>query len=199
MPDYEITPTSTEPITIEALETTLRSAGLDLDSWGQGKAKTLAHLHKEIMEGESTVNLTENGVERRVGVAGVDVLYDDQAGNTFRLVEDRQEFSDGRVRRRQEETSLSEKLKVGEDPEEAAKRALAEEIGVANIDSFHVLGHKEVERTSDSYPGLASIYDVYTYAAVLGPEDFNSEGYIEEQPDKINYYIWTVINSTSDS
>lgn len=197
MSDHEFTPSNVEAITIEDLEVALRAAGIDLELWGKGAAKTLAHLHKEITEGESSLNQTENGVERRVGVAGVDILYDDQAGNTYHLVEDRQEFRDGRVRRRHEDTSLSEKLKVGENPEEAAKRAVEEEIGVTKIDSFHTLGHKEVERTSPSYPGLASVYDVYTYAAVLGHEDFNPEGYVEEQTDKTNYYVWKVLNSTN--
>jgi len=61
---------------------------------------------------------------RRVAVLGVDVLADID-GKRFRLTEDRQVFSDGRVRRRTTPTSISEKLKLDENVQEAVIRAMS--------------------------------------------------------------------------
>lgn len=47
---------------------------------------------------------------------------------------------------------------------------------------------------SSSYPGLIAFYTVHTFNTILGEQEFNPEGYIEEQEDKTTYFIWEEIN-----
>jgi hypothetical protein len=185
-----------EQLTLAELENMLTLAGTDLSLWGLGAAKTVAHLHREIAEGESVVQVTDTGaVERSSRVVWVDVFYADQQGNVYHLVEDRQEFSDGRVRRRQLASSLGEKLKLHEDPDEAAMRALSEELGIEASSIVHKLGRKQMIDPSDSYPGLINSSDAYGYAIELADESFRADGYVERQADKTNHYAWELIYS----
>jgi hypothetical protein len=183
-----------EQMTADDLQTRLINAGIDIAMWGSGGAKTVSHLLAEIIEGESEVSFDAQGrVERSVRVAWVDVLFFDNQGNALQLVEDRQEYHDGRVRKRQLESSLGEKFKPSETPEEAAMRALSEELGVDSFKSLNAIGHEQTTHTPDSYPGLKSSYDTYSFVAVLDESSYHPEGYIEHQADKTNYYTWAMI------
>lgn len=186
-------------VTVEQLASLLTHAGIDISAWGTGSAKTVANLLKEIREGESQVTFeAENGVRREVRVAWVDVLFLDTDGAIYQLVEDRQEYRDGRKRIRQLPSSLGEKFKAGEDPEAAAVRALHEELGITTLQSLHAIGCEAELFTPDSYPGLATNYETHSFVAVLNAGDFNPTGYIETQADKTNYYVWEVIRSGSN-
>ena len=115
----------------------LEAAGINLSKWGKGEAKTFDHLLKEIRDGE--MKLIEEGGKllRGVTVAIADIYYTDSDGNSFHLVEDRQEFKDGRMRRRNLPVSLSEKLKSSEDPDSSVIRGIEEELGIeGKIDTF---------------------------------------------------------------
>lgn len=187
-----------EDFTVVALEDLLVSAGIDITAWGKGEARTVAHLHKEICEGETILRITPEGkIVRSVRVAWVDVLFFDGLGNVYQLVEDRQEYRDGRTRRRQLDSSLGEKFKRGEAPDEAAMRALREELGVQSYKSLHSIGSKQTTYTPSGHPGLVTDYDMYHYVAVLDEANFNPDGYVEVQPDKTNYYTWELIRSAN--
>lgn len=188
---------SAPDFTVEKLANLLKEGGIDTSAWGTGSAKTIAHLLKEVREGESQMTFSPEGITRAVRVAWVDVLYRDEQGDIYLLVEDRQEYNDGRIRRRQLGTSLGEKLKPGEEPGEGAIRALDEELGVHSYQSLHTVGHEHTTHATDSYPGLESSYDTYSFVAILDNTSYTPEGYIETQADKTNYYIWTKIHAPS--
>jgi hypothetical protein len=187
-----------EELTVERLADLLDNAGIDTSMWGTGSAKTVAHLLKEIRDGESQVTFdSEEGVSRRVRVAWIDVLFLDEHGNVFQLTEDRQEYHDGRMRKRQLPSSLGEKFKPGENPDAAAVRALHEELGITTCESLHALGQEQELYTPDSYPGLATHYETYSFVAVLNEPSFNPAGYIETQTDKTNYYTWQTVRTAA--
>lgn len=80
------------------------------------------------------------------------------------LIESHQLLSDGTVRYR--ERPLSEKMKPGESVEEAATRAVSEELGpriVKILPGTYVV--KEEERASVSYPGLPARYVLHSVEA----------------------------------
>nr|CAD1830455.1 unnamed protein product [Ananas comosus var. bracteatus] len=82
------------------------------------------------------------------------------------LVETRQLLSDGSVRERRR--PLSEKMRPGESPEEAAARAVREELGegaVVRVAEGQCETRVE-ERESLSYPGLRARYVLHTVEAV---------------------------------
>lgn len=170
----------------------LERGGVDTSFWGTGDAKTLNHLVKEVMNGESKliINQETGELERRVTVLAVDVLCE-QDGKRLELVEDRQEFTDGRVRRRKLPQSLSEKMTTDENPDEAVSRALQEELGISGkLLGYYDIGMTESKKATDSYPGLTSVYNTHNRVAVISPNDFKPEGYVEEQADKSNYWVW---------
>ena len=120
----------TTMLTADELGDVLKASGVPVDSWGQGDAKTLDQLLAEIRGGETRLVFSPEGsVSRLMAAVGVNVYHPDTNGRTLLLKEDRQVFSDGRIRRRPLDISLVEKMIFGEDSEVAARRALREEIG----------------------------------------------------------------------
>lgn len=167
----------------------LRDFGIPVERWGQGAAKTVGHLLREVSAGETV--LTQRGREllRQVGFAAVTVTYRD-GREVYELCEDRQEFNDGRVRRRDTGSSVSEKIQPRENPRAAAERALREELGISS--GVNLKGGKETEeiKESPSYPGLPTQYLRHDFSAELKPDQYLPGGYVETQEDKTTYFVW---------
>jgi hypothetical protein len=184
------------PYKAGALQDYLEHAGVDMSAWGHEDAKTVEHLSAELEQGESTLELTVEGrIRWMVGVVMVDVIYLPNSGGAYHLYEDRQEFRDGRVRKRSMESSIGEKMKRTETSSEAALRALQEELEVDQPKYLYYIEHARPERDSVSYPGLLSLQDLHTYTAILDQDAFQPEGYVEKQADKTNYYVWSKLYS----
>lgn len=117
-------------------------------------------------------------------------VFADIDGRRCRLVEDRQVFTNGRVRPRPHiPTSLAEKLKRGEDLRAALARAMAEELGIRE---YHILSDfTETTETkqSQSFPGLESEYRVFKVDVLIDGSEVKDE-YQERQPDKTTYFAW---------
>lgn len=180
------------------LLTRLQSHNVPLAEWGNGEARTLDDLMNEIASGEATLEEMEDGrLLRVVRGARVHVFYED-AGGQYKLVEDRQEYIDGRIRRRMADLDMSigEKMKPGEDAEAAARRSLEEELGVRS--GFNLTSRAKLsERISPSkaFPGLSTKYISHDFDVTLLQDQFRPEGYVEVQPDKTTYFIWQKIDN----
>jgi 8-oxo-dGTP pyrophosphatase MutT (NUDIX family) len=174
---------------IASLRNRLEQAGISTTEWGKGEAKTLAHLVKELCEGDCSL-VEENGtLIRTVIVGGADVLYETPDG-TFRLKEEKQVFNDGRERRRDLGSAVSEKMKPDEAPGEAMVRGLREELGIRGDVALCYEGESGRTLESPSYPGLTSRYVNHKFTAILRADQFRPEGYIEVQDDKSTYFVW---------
>lgn len=111
------------------LEALLTTYGVDFSSWGTGNAKTLQHLLDEIADGEAVLVEESGTLVRRTRALDITVGYVDSEGQKHVLVEDRQEFTDGRVRRRAV-GGVKEKLSKDEFADHrSVERALQEELG----------------------------------------------------------------------
>lgn len=177
----------------------LTKARVPLDEYGQGAAKTIQNLHKELMSGESVMHVSGNfELTRDVNVVWIDVLCTHSSGNVYILREDRQVFKDGRVRMRSTPSSLGEKMQAGEDLDTAICRALEEEIGVTAIDSLYKIGEEKEKFTPPTYPGLESTYSSHTYVVVIPESAYSPDGYVEHQTEKDNYYVWDLIHRKID-
>jgi hypothetical protein len=177
------------------LEVLLQESGIDLSLWGKGEAKTLGHLQKEINEGETNlVKDNEGKLLRKVLVGGTDVFYTSSEGKKFKLKEEKQVFKDGRERRRDLGQAVLEKIKPDEDPKEAMIRGVKEELGIEGDLEMLDKGTEEKYVMSPSYPGLQSQYVRFKFEITLDDNQFNPDGYIENQADKSTYFIWEEIN-----
>lgn len=109
----------------------LKQYGVSTKSWGQGQAKTVAHLQKEADEGESVLEEHEGSLVRFTTILNFDVFFRD-GSVLYHLCEDRQEFVDGRTRHRTFlSCSVAEKVKAEEKVDNIlVARALEEELGV---------------------------------------------------------------------
>jgi len=184
------TDTRQETLFSELIEK-LKSYNIPLKQWGTGEAKKINHLAKEVAEGESTLIDKDGEIIRSVGLVHIDVLY--KAGDlNLQLIEDRQEFKGGRIRRR-ELTGISEKLKPGENPLTSAKRSLTEELGIDEECLVEDLGINEKIQVSPSYPGLKTLYTKHEMLTYLPRSAFRIDGYTEVQPDKNTFFIWKKI------
>jgi len=183
-----------EPLIItnrEELVSLLGSRGIDIISWGTGSAKTVDHLLAEVLAGETVFDVRDGRLRRQVTFVSVNVFYEKSDWVHLHLREDRQEFADGRVRRRPDVASVSEKLTSGEDPEEALVRALKEELDVeGQVARIIPLEMMSEQVPSPSYPGLISQCTIFPYRVWLTKQQFRPEGYVEHQPDKTTYFRW---------
>ncbi len=152
MTDQPASPTFDNP---SALAAWLTAGGVPLAEWGRGGAKTVADLWAEVACGETT--LGDNPPRRTVSVVQVFIRRGERM-----LTEIEQEMADGR--RRVRGWPPSEKLKRGEDALVAARRCLAEELGIAALPGTLCEGDPPYEHTLDSpsYPGLPTTYRVHT-------------------------------------
>lgn len=161
--------------------------------WGQGKAKTLEHLNKEINDGETILREEDGKLYRELFVTAATIRYREN-GKTYQLVEEKQVFTDGRTRERKLANSLSEKIKPDEDPDTAIIRGIEEELGIqGHLNAVPRENNQSVEE-SPSFPGLLTRYNVNVYDVDISSDQYNPDGFQEEQTDKTTYFVWKEVD-----
>lgn len=153
-----------------------------ISQWGTTPGtKQVANLWIELTEGEIVL---ENSFPPRRLVHVASVKIKNKAGHM--LVEAHQEMADGSIRFRNR--PLSEKMRPGENVEEACCRGIFEELGAKNrvrIISGSYL-KKQEERESLSYPGLLTSYVIHSVEAIV--EDLPETGFctVEDEHNIMN-------------
>lgn len=179
-----------ERASIDELRNNLVEHGIPVDSWGTGQSKTLNHLFKEIENRECFLSDEGEYLTRYIEFVAIKVYYR-KNDELYFLTEDRQEFNDGRVRRRKMPSSVSEKMKSGEDPLISAIRGIEEELGF-RVESSQLSKRKDIvyNGSSISYPGLTAKYKGHQFTCYINDEQFDERGYIEVQKDKKTFFKW---------
>lgn len=171
-------------LTKRSLKKRLLSLGVPLELWEKDGAKGLDDLFAELNKRECTLE----GIERTFRTIIIDVLH----GNE-RLVELKQVFNDGRIRKRALPLgTLSEKLAAGERIESGIRRVF-EELGIKKLGrdfKLQPLKNKTLVGPSTSYPGLLSINSVIRFRVRLPDRAYKPEGYTEVQRKKKSIFIW---------
>jgi len=177
------------PMDLKSLEEYLLRFGIPLEKWGKGYAKTSTHLFKEIESGECTLLEERGNLLREIEFVMCEMFYHD-GKNLFKLIEEKQVFNDVRTRIRDKESSVSEKMMIGEDPLESLIRGVEEELGII-LDKSQI-EEDGVQKTeaSQSFPGLITKYNGHNFTCFLNQDQYNPNGYIEVQKDKSTYFIW---------
>lgn len=159
---------------------------LPLSEYGKGQAKPIEDLLKEIEAGECLISIDNNRPVRMVSVVNIAVFSPDGK----QLVEDRQEFHDGRIRRRNIQ-GISEKISPNESNFYAACRAMKEELNISPENcEIEVLSESIESSESPSYPGLLSVYRIIYCRAKISESAYRPEGYVERQKNKNTYFVW---------
>jgi hypothetical protein len=88
-------------------------------------------------------------------------------------------------------SSVSEKMKFGEDPLISAIRGIEEELGV-KVEGHQLRKHKDLnyDGGSMSYPGLETKYKGHQYMCYFDNSQFDPNGYVEIQKDKKTFFVW---------
>lgn len=177
--------------TVEELTNKLKEYSIPVEEWGTGEAKNIEHLLDEIRGEECDVEDRGGYLIRSIEFVGVRIYHKDKDNVTWVLKEDKQEFKDGRTRRRNMPSSVSEKMKFGEDSLISAIRGIKEELGVG------VEGHQLIKMRdlfynggSQSYPGLRTRYKGHQFTCFFNDDQFDENGYIEVQKDKSTFFKW---------
>jgi hypothetical protein len=182
---------SSEILDIDQLKSRLMEYSIPIETWGTGKSKTVENLLDELEQKECNV-VDEGGyLVRYIEFVGIKIYYVDKNEDIWQLKEDRQEFHDGRIRRRSMPSSVSEKMKFGENPSIAAVRGIKEELGF-EIEESQLSKRKDLDFNggSISYPGLRAKYKGHQFICYLKDNQFNPGGYIERQKDKSTFFKW---------
>lgn len=182
---------------IEDLRNLLEQSGIDTSTWGQGPTKTIEQLQKEIDEGEAVLIKSETGeIIRKISLACVDVYYKNSDGKMFFLREDKQVYLNGSERKRTLKSSVTEKMKAGEDSFDAAKRGLIEELGIeGNLNVEFIEKVNDEEEIISAYPGLKAKRTKEIFKILLDETQFSPEGYKEVQKDKTTYFVWEEVQN----
>ena len=177
-----------EKASFDELRNNLVEHGIPVERWGTGQSKTLKHLYNEIESGECSLSDEGEYLTRYIEFVAIKVYYRKEEDLYF-LREDRQEFNDGRIRKRNMPSSVSEKMKFGEDPVVTANRGIEEELGF-RVESSQLSKRKDIvyNGSSVSYPGLTAKYKGHQYNCYITDEQFSDSGYIEVQKDKKTFF-----------
>ncbi len=191
---------SKEIKTEEQLTEKLIEYGIPVENWGIGGAKTIHALLNEIKKDDCIVieGMVDgkNTLIRYIQFVGIQIFYNNN-GQMMKLKEDRQVFKDGRERRRIMTASVGEKMIIGENKLLAAVRGIAEELSVTIYSNQLTNGQPiEYKDSSQSYPGLETVYEGFGYNCTFNDEQYNPEGYVENQEDKDTYFVWVPYNKT---
>lgn len=178
--------------TLEGLKELLLSNKVPLEMWGIGGAKSAEDFLRELTKGESEVVTTGGAIARRTRVTRLDIRdFSDR-----RLVEVRQILPDGRSRERKLEVTASEKLYPGENPGSGLERLLKEEFPFLQAYRCRCQDWEFLEerKSSQSYPGLPTIYEFFTFTLVLSsaetPPLFGDPKAGLKQGDGMAFYEW---------
>ena len=172
---------------IDELKLLLDQYNIDYSSWGKGSSKNVNSLFNEIKNKECSIEIIDGEPVRSVEVATLMITYKGQ-----KLKEDYQKFTDGRVRRRNNPSSCSEKMLMGENQVDAALRCMKEELGI-DAKASQLRNYRSEEsknRDSMSYPGLRMDAIGHKYDCELTDDQYDEEGYVEIQKDKSTFFIW---------
>jgi len=165
---------------INELNNVLSKHNIGTDNWLHEKGtKTVTDLKNEIDGRETVLELINGQLLRVVRLVSVQVKVK-LGEQLFTLVEDKQIFFAGGIRKRGLDT-LAEKIMINETPELAVYRCLKEEIGLDFDGSFLFLGKNEEIKSSPSYPLLNSIYKVYNYQVILSEKELEFIRFSEYQ------------------
>lgn len=175
---------------VNDLESKLKEFNVPIEDWNKGQAKSVKHLLSEIESNECHIEDRGGYLVRYLEFVGVRVFYK-KGEEILYLKEDRQEFNDGRIRRREMPSSVSEKMKFGENAQLSAVRGIKEELGIV-VSPNQLIKQRDLSYRggSLSYPGLTSKYKGHQFTCYLNESQFNPEGYIEKQEDKSTFFIW---------
>lgn len=172
----------------------LKKYDIPCDMWGTGKSKTIEHLLDELENKECSLEEEGDSLTRYIEFVGIKIYYVDKNEQRWFLKEERQEFVDGRIRRRNIPNSVSEKMKFGENPKFAAVRGIKEELNVViKTDQLKKYSDLHYDGGSVSYPGLDTKYKGHKFVCYLTDDQFNPNGYIEIQRDKKTFFNWIKI------
>jgi len=171
----------------------LKSYQIPISEWGKGYAKTIGHLQKEIDSKECNLIVEGGTLIREIEFVMCEIIHVEN-NKIYKLIEEKQIFTDGRTRTRNKESSMSEKMKIGEDPLQSLIRGVEEELGLL-LDQTQIQKQKNIyeNEMSNSFPGLMTRYNGHNFSCQLTKEQFNPNGYIETQSDKITYFKWKLI------
>lgn len=174
-------------LTKKSLENYLLKFKIPISTWGNGNSKTIDHLFKEIIRGESKLIEQGSNLVREVSALSIIVTH-----KNLILKEDHQEFNDGRVRRRKMEASVAEKIdKNDKNLIESVKRGMKEELNISvSTGQISKLDVISMDRESMSYPGIMSKMTLHKFHIEINESQFNPDGYVEVQEDKKTVFKW---------
>ncbi|MEK9184711.1 MAG: hypothetical protein AAB866_00920 [Patescibacteria group bacterium] len=181
-------------MTLEKLKEKLEKAGINTQKWGKNGTKTVQHLLDEIINRETKLTTnTERNLVRFIRVVAINVYYHVDDKYAWKLVEEKQQFTDGTTKCRNIDTSLGEKIRENENPNESAIRALKEELGFEMPYVLNPLGVILRKKDSEFFPGLLSAYETYFFSCSIPQRLFKAKGYVEKKAEKRIFFIWRAI------
>jgi hypothetical protein len=169
------------------LKKLLKRHGIPFHEWENGESKKLHDLLDEVTAGETTFRIIDDELIRCIAPAVIDVYYPLSNTTLHHLREIKQIFTDGRVKNCNRDTSVSEKMKSEETPEQGARRGLFEELGFKKSSVYSLIQVKQdcvTTGTTRSFPGLPTFRRRTYFVCVITRHLYKAHGYIEIQPGK---------------
>jgi hypothetical protein len=175
--------------TIEDVRNVLAMYNIDTAKWGQGNAKSIESLLKELTSEECFLYLEDDKLVRVVNALFIHIekgmLVLTEIQQTFHDTSDRPAYT------RKRSCVLAEKLLDGEDIKAAIVRALNEELGIKRDEVVFKLKEETERKFSQSYPELQCLFykkNVYINIQDLDvniPDGFEFTEYFEDGTPRV--------------
>ena len=178
---------------------------IDISLYGVGQAKTVEQLFKEIKEGETYLQLIDDRLHRCIEIVNI-ILYDDLSDRYLREKEQQFHPINGRNEYfRSRNSFIAEKMKGGENVNDAINRGLKEEINIDGKFGYSLTTVVEFD-FSVSYPGLMTKYVVNNVVIKINVKDyptinhdsFKITEYLDEKPRLTTTWEWQPLRSFYD-
>lgn len=180
------------PQTLESLTALLKSYGVEISEWESKYPNITEKFLIDLNNKEFYLSIENGDLVRHMRAVNAFVYFEDN-GKKKQLVEDRQEFfetGNNSVIKRGFEY-LSEKIRIGEDPEVAMKRGVEEELGITEGGyTYEFSAERNEEKFSPYHPGLFTHYKFFIYNLLLKKEAYNEAGYIDDEGRRKTFFIW---------
>ncbi len=168
------------------LEDCLLHFHIDSNLWNGVKP---SNLLADIQKGESVLEIEEDQLYRRVNVVSVYCYFTNDNNEKMRLVEEKQIMPDGKMRLRGY-TFVSETMKKGESPQQAARRGLAEELQISDPElQFEVLNDEKITKESTTFVGINTHYLIHYLKTEIPLRHFK-EHYVEMENGVETHFKW---------
>lgn len=185
-------------MTLDELNEKLTQNSIDTSDWWSSGKKDIQSLLDELNKWRCELEVIDWVLTRIISLVWVDIYHTDNNDLKYNLREIKQVLKNGTEVINDFDHSVWLKMEGTETPITAMRRWMREILKLKWFVDIKKWTKNRINKTSKSYPGLASQYIRYWFSAKLNNDQFNPDWYIDKQKDKTFYFEWNRVEKSEE-